>query len=59
MPLLESAFSCSPWIEATAEGICTVELRSPHLDTVRLGGSVVEHLAKLDLRATGGLRCEP
>ena len=25
--LLESAFSCSPWVEATAEGVCTFELR--------------------------------
>lgn len=27
--LLESAFACSPWVEATADNTCTFELREP------------------------------
>ena len=57
--LLESAFSCSPWVEATAEGICTFELRNARSDPGTLAGRVLEHLARLDLEARVGFAANP
>ncbi len=57
--LLESGFSCSPWVEATGEGICTCELRgSPRESCSRLQ-SVPTHLARLDLAARVGVAENP
>ena len=57
--LLETAFSCSPWVEATAEGVCTFELKRAHSADERVGQGVVAHLARLDLRARVGLAANP
>ena len=57
--LLESAFSCSPWVEATADGVCTFELRHARSDPETLAGRVLEHLARLDLEARVGFAANP
>lgn len=57
--LLESAFSCSPWVEATGEGICTFELRNARPMRESCGERVVGHLARLDLRAQVGIAANP
>ena len=58
--LLESAFACSPWVEATAEGVCTFEWRGtfPNEQT-REDERIVEHLARLDLPARVGIAENP
>ena len=57
--LLESAFSCSPWVEATADGVCTFELRNARLDPAILAERVLGHLARLDLEARVGFAANP
>ena len=57
--LLENAFSCSPWVEVTAEGICTFEIRNSLPVTEDLAGRVLEHLAQLDLQARVGFAANP
>ena len=57
--LLESAFSCSPWVEATADGICTFELRNIRSDPGTLAERVIEHLVQLDLEARLGFAADP
>ena len=52
--LLEGAFSCSPWVEQTAEGVCTFELRNARSDPETLARRVIEHLSRLDLEARVG-----
>ena len=52
--LLEIAFSCSPWVEETAQGVCTFELRNARSDPGTLAGRVLDHLARLDLEAQVG-----
>ena len=57
--LLETAFSCSPWVEATTDGVCTFEWRNarPVGETIVL--PVITHLARLDLHARIGLAANP
>ena len=55
--LLECGFSCSPWVEATGEGVCTFELRRPRDE--RLGYRAITHLARLGLQARVGLASNP
>jgi protein ImuB len=58
--LLQTAFSCSPWVEATAPGVCTFELHGSFSTTEEaLGQRVVSHLRSLDLEATLGFACNP
>ena len=57
--LLESAFSCSPWVEATADGVCTFELRNARSDPATLAERMIEHLARLDLEARVGFAANP
>ncbi len=57
--LLESAFSCSPWVEITGEGVCTFELRGDRPVQEAFGDRVVAHLARLDLRARIGIAANP
>ena len=57
--LLESAFSCSPWVEATADGVCTFELRNARSDPETLAGRVLAHPARLDLEARVGFASNP
>jgi len=58
--LLQCAFSCSPWVEATADGVCTFELRGAHrMEDSKLAKAVVEHLARLDLHARVGIAENP
>ena len=59
LALLESAFSCSPWVEATGEGVCTFELRHPRPTDEDLAGRVIDHLARLDLQARVGFAANP
>ena len=57
--LLESAFSCSPWVEATAAGVCTFELKGTLPVDEHLGEGIVAHLERLDLQARVGLAANP
>ncbi len=57
--LLESAFACSPWVEATDEGVCTFELQSARCNAQNLGRGAVEHLGRLGLRAVVGIAANP
>ena len=57
--LLESAFACSPWVEATGEGVCTFELRTARSDGQRLGQTAVEHLDRLGLQTRVGIADNP
>lgn len=58
--LLESAFVCSPWVEATAEGVCTFERRGTFSnEQAREDERIVEHLARLDLSARVGIAENP
>lgn len=57
--LLETAFSCSPWVEATADGVCTVEWRIARAPDEKIVEPVITHLARLDLRARIGLAVNP
>ncbi|HEY5753556.1 MAG TPA: DNA polymerase Y family protein [Chthoniobacterales bacterium] len=58
--LWEMAGSLSPEIEATAEGICTVDLQaSRDRDWATIGRRVVEALEKLNLRAQFGAGPNP
>jgi protein ImuB len=57
--LLESAFGCSPWVEATGEGICTFELRAPARESCARTENVPAHLARLHLTARLGLADNP
>ncbi len=57
--LLESAFSCSPWVEATADGVSTFEIRHARSDPETLAGILLEHLARLDLEAQIGFAANP
>ena len=57
--LLEIAFSCSPWVEATAEGVCTFELRGSRPDDKKLCERVIAHLSQLDVEARIGLAANP
>jgi protein ImuB len=53
--LLQCAFSCSPWVEATAPGICTFELRGASAGADKsLAERVIAHLESLNLKATVG-----
>ena len=57
--LLESALACSPWVEATAEGVVTFELRDAFQKPQELGGRAIAHLAHLELRAQVGFAGNP
>ena len=57
--LMESAFACSPWVEATGEGVCTFELRTVHFDSQTLGRTTVDHLKRLGLHAQVGIADNP
>ena len=58
--LLESAFVCSPWVESTAEGVCTFERRGTLLEERTRGDeNIVEHLARLDLASQVGIAENP
>ena len=57
--LLESAFACSPWVEATAEGVATFELRDDRPDMEEVGRRAVAHLAGLELSAQVGFAQNP
>jgi protein ImuB len=53
--LLQCAFSCSPWVEATAPGICTFELRGAPAGVEKsLAERVIAHLESLNLKAAVG-----
>ena len=57
--LLESAFACSPWVEATAEGVVTFELRDARQSADPLGHHAIAHLAGLGLRVQVGFAGNP
>jgi protein ImuB len=57
--LLESGFSCSPWVEATGEGICTFELRANARESCARTENVPTQLARLHLAARIGLADNP
>ena len=57
--LLESAVGCSPWVEATGEGICTFELRADARESTQRTQDVPVHLARLNLAARVGLAENP
>ena len=57
--LLESAFACSPWVEATAEGVVTFELRDARQSADQLGRRAIAHLADLGLCAQLGFAENP
>ena len=57
--LLESGFSCSPWVEATGEGICTCELRANAQESAARTRNVPVHLVRLDLAARVGVAENP
>lgn len=58
--LLQCAFSCSPWVEATSEGVCTFELRNIGESSERqLAEKVIAHLARLTLDARLGFAENP
>lgn len=57
--LLESAFSCSPWVEATADGVCTFELRGNRPLNADFLTRVVALLGRLDLQARIGVAASP
>jgi protein ImuB len=57
--LLESGFGCSPWVEATGEGICTFELRARLQESIERTQNVPAHLARLHLTARVGLAENP
>jgi protein ImuB len=57
--LLECGFGCSPWVEATGEGICTFELRGQARANSALTQNVPVHLARLHLAARVGLADNP
>lgn len=58
--LLEIALSVSPWTEATAGGVCTVNLQGARTRAWQaLGESVVAGLASLRLRARVGVGSNP
>lgn len=57
--LLESAFSCSPWVEATGEGICTFEIRNCQRFDFTTGQRLVAGLARLELEARVGFASNP
>ena len=52
--LLEIAFACSPWVERTAEGVCTFERRDSHVDDAGIGQRAIAHLARLGFHARAG-----
>jgi protein ImuB len=58
--LLAAGFALSPWIEDTAPGVCTLDLKGAQLANVppALARSVAE-LARLELPATAGLARTP
>jgi len=58
--LLQCAFSCSPWVEATAPGVCTFECRGTRLkNETLLAERVLSHLATFHLTATAGFASNP
>jgi protein ImuB len=57
--LLESGFACSPWVEATGEGICTFELRGSVRESCARTRNIGAHLARLHLAARVGLAENP
>ncbi|HEX8371559.1 MAG TPA: DNA polymerase Y family protein [Chthoniobacterales bacterium] len=56
--LLEVAHAISPFVEATRDGVCTVELRGEK-DWPAWGEKWIEHLARLQLRAQIGVAPNP
>lgn len=57
--LLQSAFACSPWVEATAASLCTFELREPRNLASSLAEQTVARLAALKLAAQVGIAANP
>ena len=56
--LLHHAFILSPWVEATAPGICTVQFRGA-IDFKKKVEHVVHLLARCDLTARAGIAQNP
>jgi protein ImuB len=58
--LLQCAYSFSPNIESTADGVCTLDLAGlPNLDHEALAGEMVQRLATLHLPAQVGIGRNP
>jgi protein ImuB len=58
--LLQCAYSFSPNIESTADGVCTLDLAGlPNLDHEALAGEIVQRLATLHLPARVGIGRNP
>ncbi|MDP9291676.1 MAG: hypothetical protein M3O82_04860, partial [Verrucomicrobiota bacterium] len=49
--LLQCAYSVSPWIESTAPGVCTLDLRGTRVEAA----SIIDQLAQFRLRAQVGI----
>ncbi|MBO0695517.1 MAG: hypothetical protein J2P56_05375 [Verrucomicrobia bacterium] len=56
--LLHYAFSLSPFVEATAPGICTVQFTNPHYLKAKVV-RVIEQLTKCEIRAQAGIAATP
>jgi len=58
--LLQCAYSFSPNIESTADGVCTLDLAGlPNLDHEALAGEIVQRLATMHLPARVGIGRNP
>ena len=57
--LLECAFSCSPWVEVTADGVCTFEFRGTRPLDEDFLVQVIAHLKRLYLEARIGVAATP